>query len=290
MIKILVTGSLGQLGRCIQDITDQYPDFEYKFVDVDELDICNKEQVQLFFDNYKPDFCINTAAYTAVDKAEEDSRKAFDVNANGAKNLAESCLMHNTVLIHISTDFVFDGTKTIPYNETDLPNPISVYGASKLQGERYIEAILQKHIIIRTSWLYSPFGSNFVKTMLRLAETKSVLNVINDQIGTPTNAYDLAGGIMQVIVKHVQLEKNSEAIQFYGTYHFSNEGACSWYDFAKKIFDINKINIDLRPIPTSGYPTPAKRPMYSVLDKTKFKRTFDFSINNWDKLTFKSKN
>lgn len=282
MKKIVITGSLGQLGRCLQDITNQYADFDYKFVDVDELDICNKEQVKLFFDDYKPDFCINTAAYTAVDKAEKDTQKAFDVNANGVKNLAKSCLKYNTVLIHISTDFVFDGTKSTPYTEDDLPNPISVYGASKWEGEKHIQSILPKHIIIRTSWLYSPYGNNFVKTMLRLAETKSMLSVVDDQIGTPTNACDLAQGIMQVISKQVLLENNNDKETFYGTYHFSNEGACCWYDFAQKIFDINKIMIDLQPIPTSSYPTPAKRPMYSVLDKTKIKTVFGFQIKSWE--------
>ncbi|MFL1010591.1 dTDP-4-dehydrorhamnose reductase [Flavisericum labens] len=281
MKKILVTGSLGQLGRCIQDTTNKYLDFEYKFVDLDELDISNLEQIQLVFDEYKPDFCINTAAYTAVDKAENDTQRAFDVNANGAKNLAESCLKHNTVLIHVSTDFVFDGTKSTPYKETDLPNPISVYGASKWEGEKHIQAILPKHIIIRTSWLYSPYCSNFVKTMLRLAESNSTLNIVSDQIGTPTNASDLAYAIMKVI-STISLQNNNKSESFYGTYHFSNEGACSWFDFAKKIFEVNKIEINLKPILTSSYPTPANRPMFSVLDKTKFKETFAVKIANWE--------
>jgi dTDP-4-dehydrorhamnose reductase len=270
------------LGRCLQDIVNQYSDFEYKFVDIDELDICDAKQIHHFFHDFKPDFCINTAAYTAVDKAEEDTQKTFYVNTNGAKNLAESCLEYNTVLIHISTDFVFDGAKTTPYTESDFPNPISIYGASKWEGEKHIQAILPKHIIIRTSWLYSPFGSNFVKTMLRLAETKTTLSVVNDQIGTPTNAYDLAEAIMHVISKLILLEQNNELNNFYGTYHFSNEGACSWYDFAKKIFNINNINIDLQPLSTSGYPTPAKRPIYSVLDKTKIKAVFGIQIKRWE--------
>lgn len=281
MKKIVITGSLGQLGRCLQDITNQYADFDYKFVDVDELDICNKEQVKLFFDDYKPDFCINTAAYTAVDKAEKDTQKAFDVNANGAKYLAESCLKYNTVLIHISTDFVFDGTKSTPYTEDDLPNPISVYGASKWEGEKHIQSILPKHIIIRTSWLYSQYGNNFVKTMLRLAETKTMLSVVDDQIGTPTNAYDLADAILHIITKDSYLQKRNESVPFYGTYHYSNEGICSWYDFAKKIFEINNIKIELQPIPSINYPTPAKRPQYSVLDKSKIKEIFGLKIKNW---------
>lgn len=281
MKKIVITGSLGQLGRCLQDITNQYADFDYKFVDVDELDICNKEQVKLFFDDYKPDFCINTAAYTAVDKAEKDTQKAFDVNANGAKYLAESCLKYNTVLIHISTDFVFDGTKSTPYTEDDLPNPISVYGASKWEGEKHIQSILPKHIIIRTSWLYSQYGNNFVKTMLRLAETKTMLSVVDDQIGTPTNAYDLADAILHIITNDSYLQKRNESVPFYGTYHYSNEGICSWYDFAKKIFEINNIKIELQPIPSINYPTPAKRPQYSVLDKSKIKEIFGLEIKNW---------
>ena len=282
MKKILVTGSLGQLGRCLQDISNQYSDFEYKFVDIDELDICDAKQIPDFFHDFKPDFCINTAAYTAVDKAEEDTQKAFDVNANGAKNLAESCLEYNTVLIHISTDFVFDGAKTTPYKESDFPNPISVYGDSKWEGEKHIQSILPKHFIIRTSWLYSPYGSNFVKTMLRLAETRTELSVVNDQIGTPTNAYDLAYAIMHIISKHILFEQRKQLIDFYGTYHFSNEGYCSWFDFAKKIFETNNIKMDLQPIPTSNYPTPAKRPIYSVLDKTKITNIFGLEVKNWE--------
>jgi dTDP-4-dehydrorhamnose reductase len=282
MKKILVTGSLGQLGRCLQDITSQYTDFEYKFVDKDELDICNSGQVQHFFKEYKPNFCINTAAYTAVDKAEEDANNAFDVNANGPKNLAESCLKHNTVLIHISTDFVFDGNKNAPYLESDIPNPRSVYGVSKWEGEKYIQAILPNHLIIRTSWLYSPYGNNFVKTMLRLAETKTELSVVNDQIGTPTNAQDLAEVIMQIISEFILIGQNTDLNAFYGTYHFSNEGQCTWYDFAKMIFDIKKRKLDLRPIPTSSYPAPAKRPLYSVLNKSKIKNVFGLTITNWE--------
>ena len=286
MKKILVTGSLGQLGRCLEDITNQYSDFDYKFVDIDALDICDAKQTNGIFYDFKPDFCVNTAAYTAVDKAEDDTQKAFEVNANGAKNLAESCLEYNTVLIHISTDFVFDGAKTTPYKETDLPNPISVYGASKWEGEKHIQSILPKHFIIRTSWLYSPYGSNFVKTMLRLAETRTELSVVNDQIGTPTNALDLAEAIMHMISKHVLFEQRKQLIDFYGTYHFSNEGYCSWFDFAKKIFETNNIKINLKPIPTSNYLTPAKRPVYSVLDKSKFKEKFNYKIDAWEDKIF----
>jgi dTDP-4-dehydrorhamnose reductase len=259
-----------------------YSNFQFNFIDIDELDICDTEKTEQYFNKYTPDFCINTAAYTAVDLAESDKQKAFQVNATGAKNLALACLKYDTILIHISTDFVFDGYKSTPYNEDDAPNPISIYGQSKLEGEKNIQALWSKHIIIRTSWLYSPFGNNFLKTMLRLAETKTTLSVVNDQIGTPTNALDLAEAIMKVISKHVLLKQRKETIDFYGIYHFSNEGQCSWFDFAKKIFEINNINIVLRPISTSSYPTLAKRPKYSVLDKSKIKNVFDIKINDWE--------
>ncbi|PIV92784.1 MAG: dTDP-4-dehydrorhamnose reductase [Flavobacteriaceae bacterium CG17_big_fil_post_rev_8_21_14_2_50_33_15] len=272
MKKILVTGSLGQLGRCLQDKANQHADFEFKFVDKDELDICHAEQVARFFKEYKPDFCINTAAYTAVDKAEEDTQKAFDVNAKGPKNLAESCLEHNTVLIHISTDFVFDGQKATPYTETDHPNPISVYGDTKLKGEIEIQKTLKKYFIIRTSWLYSEHGYNFMKTMLRLAKERDEISVVDDQIGTPTYAGDLAGVILEIIA----FDKDN-----YGIYHYSNEGTVSWFDFAKAIFEVSKLSTKVLPIKTKSYPTPAKRPKYSALDKTKIKDFLKKDIVFW---------
>ncbi|MFG6685349.1 dTDP-4-dehydrorhamnose reductase [Mariniflexile sp. HNIBRBA6329] len=281
MRTVLVTGSNGQLGNCIKDIESNNLNIIY--TDYLELDISDLDKVKSFFKSHGPiDYCVNCAAYTAVDNAEKEPEKAYQINALGPKNLALTCELNSTVLIQVSTDFVFDGEKTEPYKETDLPNPLSVYGKTKWKGENFIQQICSKHIIIRTSWLYSPFGNNFVKTMLRLAETNMKLNIVNDQIGTPTNAYDLAGVILHIIGKDSYMQKNGESIPFYGTYHYSNEGICSWFDFAKKIFEINNIKIELQPIPTINYPTPAKRPHYSVLDKAKIKRTFGLEIKNWE--------
>jgi dTDP-4-dehydrorhamnose reductase len=273
MINVLVTGSNGQLASCIKDLAKQYEDLDFIYTDYKELDICDLNQVNTFFkSNKKIDYCINCAAYTAVDKAESDAEKAFEINANGAKNLALVCDEQGAVLIHVSTDFVFDGDKTEPYTETDIPKPISVYGASKLQGEVEIQKTLKKHFIIRTSWLYSEHGANFMKTMLRLAETRDEISVVSDQIGTPTYAGDLADVILKII--------NSKNTNF-GLYHYSNEGVASWYDFAKAIFEGSNLKIKTSPIKTEGYPTPAKRPVYSVMDKTKIKKTLNIEISSW---------
>ncbi|HNP31937.1 MAG TPA: dTDP-4-dehydrorhamnose reductase, partial [Flavobacterium sp.] len=199
--------------------------------------------------------------------------KAYSINVIGAKNLAEICKQNSSILLHVSTDFVFDGSKKSPYSEKDIPNPTGVYGQTKLDGEKAIQAVFDNYYIVRTSWVYSQFGNNFMKTMLRLASERDSISVVNDQIGTPTNAIDLADALAQII-----LSKRNE----FGIYNFSNEGQCSWYEFAKAIFEINKINIDLKPIPTSNYPTPAKRPAYSVLDKTKIRSAFGITIKNWE--------
>ena len=274
MTTILVTGGHGQLASCIKDVEKQYDDLDVIYTDFLELDICDLNQVQAFFKARKQiNYCINCAAYTAVDKAETEVDKAFDINAKGAKNLAFACNEHGVVLIHISTDFVFDGQKNEPYTETDEANPISVYGASKLQGEVEIQHILKEHFIIRTSWLYSEHGNNFMKTMLRLAETRDEINVVSDQIGTPTYAGDLAEVILTII------DSKSES---YGIYHYSNEGVASWYDFAKAIFKYSMQNIKLNKISTEEYPTPAKRPLYSVLDKEKVKGVMSLLIPNWE--------
>lgn len=274
---VLVTGSNGQLGYSLQFIAKSYPNIDFKFCNSSTLDITDLEKVKQIFQEYKPDFCINTAAYTAVDKAESEPEKAFAINATGAKNLAQVCKEFNTTLIHISTDFVFDGTALKPYSERDRTNPKSVYGQTKREGEKAIQNILQKHIIIRTSWVYSQFGNNFLKTMLRLGSEKDTLSVVNDQIGTPTNAVDLADVILQIIVS---ISQQPSTIHF-GIYNFSNLGQCSWFDFAKKIFEIHNINIDLKPILTINYPTPAERPKYSVLDKSKIINTFGIEIKSW---------
>ena len=288
---VLVTGANGQLGQAIKSISRKYPEIDFVFCSSSDLDITNFENCQAVFSTHQPHFCINTAAYTAVDKAESEPAKAFDINANGAENLAITCKKFNTLLIHISTDFVFDAyfSEGIAYydrelrlplksnlglTETDVPFPSGVYGLTKLQGEQAIQANLEKHFIIRTSWVYSQFGNNFMKTMLRLASERDTLSVVTDQIGTPTNAVDLA----EVLIKIIQ---SSNYQSSFGIYNFSNEGQCSWYDFANEIFHQKGIKIDLKPIPTSAYPTPAKRPAYSVLDTTKIKSTFDIKINDW---------
>ena len=290
---VLVTGANGQLGQAIQSTSGKYPEIDFVFCSSSELDITNLENCQAVFSTHQPHFCINTAAYTAVDKAESEPAKAFDINANGAENLAITCKKFNTILIHISTDFVFDAyfSEGIAYydrelrlplksnlglTETDVPFPSGIYGLTKLQGEQAIQANWDKHFIIRTSWVYSQFGNNFMKTMLRLASERDTLSVVSDQIGTPTNAVDLAEVLIVIMVSSFKFQVSS-----FGIYNFSNEGQCSWYDFAKEIFHQKGVSIVLKPIPTSAYPTPAKRPAYSVLDKTKIKSTFGVEIKEW---------
>ena len=273
MINVLVAGGNGQLASCIKDLSKQHEGLHFIYTDYQELDICNLNDVGAFFKtNQKIDYCINCAAYTAVDKAETDADKAFEINAQGAKNLALACNAHDVILIHISTDFVFDGQKTEPYTETDIAKPISVYGASKLKGEVEIQKTHKKHFIIRTSWLYSEHGNNFMKTMLRLAETRDEISVVSDQIGTPTYAGDLADVILKIITN----KKTN-----FGLYHYSNEGVVSWYDFAKAIFEASDLKIKVNAIKTKAYPTPAKRPVYSVMDKTKVKTQLNIKIPFW---------
>lgn len=270
---VLVTGSSGQLGQALQYIAANYSTLKFYFAPPEEADITNRESIITVFNKVKPDFCINAAAYTAVDKAESEPEIAYAVNVTGVKILAEACRDFNATLLHISTDFVFDGLKNIPYTEEDEAKPQSIYGKTKLEGENEIKTVLEKYYIIRTSWLYSQFANNFMKTMVRLGNERPVLNVVNDQTGTPTHAVDLAEAVLSVITA------NKEN---YGLYHYSNEGNTTWYGFARKIFELNNIKTNLQPIPTSAYPTPAERPVYSVLDKTKIKSTFDITIRQWD--------
>ncbi|MFV0565524.1 MAG: dTDP-4-dehydrorhamnose reductase [Flavobacteriaceae bacterium] len=272
-ITILIAGGNGQLARCIEDVEKEHGNLNVIYTDYHDLDITDFNKVRAYFKTKKIDYCINCAAYTAVDKAEEEQELAFKINAEGPKNLATVCKQYGVILIHISTDFVFDGKKTSPYTEEDSPNPISVYGASKLQGEAEIQNRLKKYFIIRTSWLYSEYGNNFMKTMLRLAKTRDEIGVVSDQIGTPTYAGDLAEIIIEII--------NSRS-QYYGLYHYSNEGAVSWYDFAKAIFNRNNIKIKVNPINTEDFPTQATRPKYSVLDKNKIKKYLKVKILNWE--------
>ena len=273
MKKILVTGANGQLGQCLQKISSQFEEFEFIFTDSETLDITNKEEVNDFFWQNAPDFCINAAAYTAVDLAETDIEKAFLVNADGTENLAEACAENNAQFIHVSTDYVFDGENNLAYTEEDFTNPLGVYGASKLAGDELALEVNPCSVILRTSWVYSEFGKNFVKTMLNLFATKEELSIVADQFGQPTNANDLAEAIMKII--------KSEKITP-GIFNFSNLGRISWFDFAEKIAELSEAKIKLNAIETSQYPTPAKRPKNSVLDLDKISKTYAVPLKPWE--------
>lgn len=272
--KILITGGNGQLANCIKKLTERYEtDYQFEFLSSEELDITDETAVEEYFNNTKPDFCINAAAYTAVDLAESEEEKAFAINAEGVRNLAKSAKKNNTVLIHISTDYVFSGDTDISYSEDNFTAPIGVYGRSKRAGE---EAALEenpKTIIIRTSWLYSEFNKNFVKTMLSLFETKDELNIVGDQYGQPTNANDLAEAIMKII--------ETPALSF-GIFHFSNYPETTWFLFAKKIAELSKSHIKLNAISTSEYPTPAQRPVRSTMALDKIEQTYKIDLKHWE--------
>lgn len=268
---VIVLGAAGQLGQAMQSISSNNA-IEFNFFDSHQLDIANSIKVNAVFERLKPDFCINAAAYTAVDKAEIEVEKADLVNRIAVKNIISACLKQDTTLLHISTDFVFDGEKNTPYTETDQTNPQGIYGVTKRNGEIEIAQSMTKFFIVRTSWLYSDFGSNFKKTILKLAKERENLNVVNDQIGSPTHALDLAAALVKII--------QSRSVN-YGIYHYCNEGSTSWYGFAKKILELNHIFIELNGIPTSDYPTLAKRPKYSVLDTSKIKNEFNIKIKSW---------
>jgi len=274
MNNILVTGAKGQLGSEIKEIASKYSG-NFIFTDVEELDICNYENILNFVEEHQIESIINCAAYTAVDKAETSEAIANSINNLAVENLAKIAKLKSIKLIHISTDYVFDGNSKIPYTETVFPNPQSVYGKTKLAGE---EAMLKinpvNSIIIRTAWVYSSFGNNFVKTMLNLSTNKKELNIVADQFGSPTYARDLAVVILDCLPK---IKNNQVEI-----FHYSNEGKCSWYNFAKAIFELKGIAMQLNPIETSQYPTAAKRPTNSELDKTKIKNTFQITIPNWE--------
>lgn len=274
--NILITGAGGQLGSEFRYLAENHKNtaFNFIFVTRKELDIQNNQQVADFCTKNKINVIVNCAAYTAVDKAEKEPNQADAINHLAVKSLANIAKSQNIKLIHISTDYVFDGTAHKPYKESDSTNPQSVYGKTKLDGEQAMQAINPVNsIIIRTSWVYSEFGNNFVKTMLRLGKERDELNVVCDQIGTPTNARDLAKAILETIP---QLTNDNVEI-----YHYSNAGVCSWYDFAQTIFEINNIKCQVKSIPSEAYPTPAKRPYYSVIDKGKIVKKFDLDINHW---------
>ena len=277
MKQILVTGASGQLGQSVKQHAQKYPNLNFIYTDVDDLDITDTEAVKAFFETHGIDAIINCAAYTNVDKAETDYKSALKINAKAVGFLAKSAQKYNALFIHISTDYVFDsGGQLTPYKESDKVNPISAYGKTKLAGESEAQKC-NRHIIIRTSWLYSPYGNNFAKTMLRLGKEKDQLNVVFDQIGTPTYAPDLADAVLQIINKD---EKNA---QYYGIYHYSNEGVCSWYDFASEIMAYANLTCKVYSIESKEFPTPAKRPHFSVLNKSKIKGTFKIKIPYWRK-------
>ena len=271
--KILVTGANGQLGRELQAIALAFPQFDFSFHDRTTLNIDNAANVTATLALEQPAWCINCAAYTAVDKAETERDKAFHINGDAVGWLAEACRFTGTRLIHISTDYVFDGGSATPLKENDPTGPISVYGASKLEGEHQaLQHYPEGTVIIRTSWVYSEFGNNFVKTMLRLMKERPAINVVSDQVGSPTYAADLAAAIVQIIVAPSFVP---------GIYHYSNEGQISWYEFALAIRDLSGSLCTVHPIPTTQYPTPAKRPHYSLLDKGLIRAAYGVGIPQW---------
>jgi dTDP-4-dehydrorhamnose reductase len=273
MINILVTGSNGQLGSELKKLASQYP-YDFFFTDKNSLDITNEKHIKDFIDLHKIDTIINCAAYTAVDKAESQEEIADAINHKSVDFLAQISKEKNIKLIHISTDYVFDGKNYKPYVETNFTAPNSVYGKTKRNGEKALQEINpQNSIIIRTSWIYSSFGTNFLKTMLKLGNEKNELGVIFDQVGTPTYARDLAKTILEILPK---IKNNNVEI-----YHYSNEGVLSWYDFAKEIMKMSKRDCKINPIETREYPTPAKRPYYSLLNKSKIKKNFNIKIPFW---------
>jgi len=272
MNKILVIGAGGQLGQCLKTVAERRGISEIVFPVEQEANILNQELLNSLLEKEKSQFVINCAAYTAVDKAEDEVDLSKAVNETGAANLARACKANGATLVHISTDFVFEGNEVKLLKEEDAANPINVYGVTKLDGENAVIDILDEHFILRTSWLYSEFANNFVKTMLKLGAERDELNIIADQVGTPTYAIDLANTIFDII----RSENKS-----YGLYHYSNEGVTSWFDFAKAIFDISNTAVNANPIPGSAYPSKAKRPAFSVMDKSKIKSTFNIQIPYW---------
>jgi dTDP-4-dehydrorhamnose reductase len=276
-MRVLITGAYGQLGSEFKKLSTDINDFEWYFTDYDTLDITDLDALITFFDVTCPDFVINCAAYTAVDQAEKEVEKAKLLNSHAPRNLADLCNKNGAKLIHISTDYVFDGMAYNPYTEETATNPQSVYGKTKREGELAVMDANSQSIIIRTSWLYSSFGNNFAKTMIRLGTERDQLRVVFDQIGTPTYAFDLASAILQIVRLSAHDEKNWKP----GIYHYSNEGVCSWYDFAIEVHQIAGISCQVEPIESKDFPTLAKRPAYSVLNKAKIKSAYGIVVPYW---------
>lgn len=272
--NILITGANGQLGNCLRDLAADYQNsYNFYYTDVDTLDITDAAAVEEYIVNHHINIIINAAAYTAVDKAEDDKENAYSINCMAVKNLAEAAKKHRLFLVHISTDYVFPGNACMPYTETDPTGPLSVYGSTKLAGEHAIVESGCRAVIIRTSWLYSEYGNNFVKTMLRLGAERDMVKVVSDQIGGPTYAGDLAGAVLKMLGH--QLETGVEF------YHFANEGVCSWYDFAKAIMELGGLDCRVEAIPTSEYPAKAHRPAFSVFNLCKIKQAIGLEIPYW---------
>lgn len=271
--NILVTGANGQLGNECKVLASQHHGVRFVFTDVEELSITDEAAIAKIFSENKFDYCINTAAYTAVDNAEKDEALSRAINATAVGYLATACNKYNCRLIHVSTDYVFDGENSVGYDEDDVTAPINVYGATKLEGEILALESDSKSIVIRTSWVYSYYGKNFVKTMMKLMQEREEISVVNDQIGKPTYAADLAAAIFKIIFEN----ENPQS----GIYHFSNEGIISWYDFAVAIKEIGGYTCKVNTIPSSAYPVPAKRPHFSILNTTKIKNTFSVQIPDW---------
>lgn len=276
MKTVLVTGANGQLGNCIRLLADQYAGYNFLFTDVDTLDITDPAAVRTMIKDNQVNYILNCAAYTAVDKAEDNEELCRRINTYAVRVLGEVAHEVGAKMIHVSTDYVFSGTGYRPYKETDDTRPVSAYGRTKLAGEQALQEVCPASVIIRTAWLYSEFGNNFVKTVLRLGKERDELGFVFDQIGSPTYAGDLAVAILSVLVAD---EKGAFVP---GIYHFSNEGVCSWYDFTVKILQIAGLECRVRPIETKDYPTKAVRPPYSVLNKKKIKETYSIAIPHWE--------
>jgi dTDP-4-dehydrorhamnose reductase len=276
MKNILITGANGQLGQAIKKVAAGFTAFNFVYTDYTELDITDTAAIDSIFAEKEIHACINCAAYTAVDKAETEEEQAFKINFEAALNLAEACLQYNAQFIQISTDYVFDGNNNRPYTEEDEANADGIYGSSKYRGEAAALSSNPDTIVIRTSWLYSEFGANFVKRMRELMQEKESLNVVFDQVGTPTYAVDLAQTILTVLSKVYDAPAS-----YGGIYHYSNEGVLSWYDFAVAIKELTNATTSILPVTTDKYPTPAKRPAYSVFNKQKIKETFGLQIPYW---------
>ena len=276
---ILITGANGQLGQCFRPLAARFPQYPFLFAGSADLDITDRRAVALFFKQHRPAWCVNCAAYTAVDKAESEPARARSINVQGVKNLAQACAEAGIPLIHFSTDYVYHGKSNPPRRETDAVSPKGVYARTKLAGERAALAAHPHTMVIRTSWVYAAHGHNFVRTMLRLAAERPEVRVVCDQIGTPTYAPDLAEAVLHIIQK---VERQEVALpDFAGVWHYSNEGVASWYDFAHAIFDQTAAKVRLLPIETRDFPTPARRPPFSVLNKTKIKAQFGLDIPHW---------